>query len=237
MTSSTDSQSIDPDQIERLLDRFGIGFGPVIVRPIGDGHSNLTFLLTRGNEHRVLRRPPRPPYPPSAHDVLREAMIVDAAGAAGLPVPAVLATIDAEQQRTSPFVPMEFIDGVAISNDLSDPLSSSRDRARIGPAMISTLGAVHDVDPARTPLAGHNRGAGYLERQLRRFAEIHASTGTGAVRGLAEVGDWLSAYRPGWSETTLVHGDFRLGNVLFAKRTPAHVVAVLDWELAALGTH
>jgi aminoglycoside phosphotransferase (APT) family kinase protein len=183
----------------------------------------------------VLRRPPRPPYPPSAHDVLREAAVLEALDGTGVPVPAILAKVDDTDILGVPFVLMEHVDGVAISNELPSFLDSVEDRDRIGRALVDALVRVHDVDIARMPLGSRAGTAGYLERQLARFSKIRDATRIRPLPGLDEVGEWLAANRPPCSETTLVHGDFRLGNVLFARESPARLSAILDWELAALG--
>jgi aminoglycoside phosphotransferase (APT) family kinase protein len=227
------SSLLDLDHIEQLLDQLGLGSGAVTAEPLGDGHSNLTFLLTRRDAQYVLRRPPKPPYPPSAHDVLREAEILEALGRQGLPVPAILAKVEDLAVIGVPFVVMEFVDGVAFSTAL--PERFAPEGAAIGNATLTALAAIHAVDPATVPSASRKTGAGYLDGQLRRFARIRDATRIRPIEGLDEVGAWLSANRPASSDTTMVHGDFRLGNLLFARKPPARVAAVLDWELATVG--
>jgi aminoglycoside phosphotransferase (APT) family kinase protein len=226
---------IDLAKIEEILDEHGLGAGPVAAEALGDGHSNLTFLLSRGDDRYVLRRPPKPPYPPSAHDVLREAKVIEAVATAGPPVPAVLAKVDDARILGVPFVVMEFVDGYAITNDLPAPLASPDDAARIGEALIGALVDIHAVDIASTPLDPRAGTPDYLERQLRRFSKIRESTRIRPLPGLDEVGAWLAANRPHSQATTLVHGDFRLGNVLFAREPPPRLAAILDWELATVG--
>jgi aminoglycoside phosphotransferase (APT) family kinase protein len=235
VTTAVDPSLIDLGKVEPILDHHGLGAGPVTAATIGDGHSNLTFLLSRGDDRYVLRRPPRPPYPPSAHDVLREAAVIEAVGAVGLPVPAVLAKVEDAAILGVPFVVMEFVDGYAISNALPSALASPADAIRIGEALLEALVAIHAVDIAATPLNPPSGTAGYLERQLHRFSKIRESTRIRTLPGLDEVGAWLAANRPRTQATTLVHGDFRLGNALFAREAPARLAAILDWELATLG--
>ncbi len=235
MSPAPDPSLIDLARIERVLDEQGLGAGDLAAEALGDGHSNLTFLLSRGDDRYVLRRPPRPPYPPSAHDVIREAAVIEAGAAVGLPVPAVLAKVEDAGILGVPFVVMEFVDGYAISNDLPAALASPDDATAIGEALIGALVAIHAVDIASTPLDPHAGTSGYLERQLRRFSKIRESTRIRPLPGLDEVGAWLAANRPHSQAMTLVHGDFRLGNVLFARESPPRLAAILDWELASLG--
>jgi len=229
----SDFPLLDLDRIEQLLDQLGLGSGRVTAEPLGDGHSNLTFLLSRESDRYVLRRPPRPPYAPSAHDVVREAAILEALGRNGLPVPAILAKVEDVTLIGAPFVIMEFVDGVAFSTNL--PESFAAQGAPIGSATIAALTAIHAIDPATMPIASQHSGTGYLDRQLRRFTTIRDAARIRPIAGLDEVGAWLAANRPASSDTTLVHGDFRLGNLLFASEPPARIAAVLDWELAAVG--
>jgi aminoglycoside phosphotransferase (APT) family kinase protein len=235
LTPSLDVPLVDLPGVERLLDRLGLGSGALSAQPLGDGHSNLTFTLSRNDVRYVLRRPPKPPYPPSAHDVLREAAVLEALSAAGLPVPAVLAKVDDEALLGVPFVIMEFIEGHAISNVLPEALASDQDTDEIGRAVVAALVAIHSVDIAATPLHRRGQTSNYLERQLGRFAKIREATRIRSIPGLDEVGAWLAENRPHSVGTTLVHGDFRLGNLLFATTSPARIAAILDWELAALG--
>jgi aminoglycoside phosphotransferase (APT) family kinase protein len=223
------------EPLERLLDELRIGEGPLTATPLGDGHSNVTYLLERGATRVVLRRPPRPPYAPSAHDVLREARLLGALSAAGLPVPAVLATVEDPTALGVPFVLIEHVAGHAISTTVPTALSRRQDARRIGDRMVDVLVAIHAVDVTRPPLAEFGKPTGYLERQLRRFSSIWAEVATRHVVDLDAVAAWLAAERPDTIATTLVHGDFRLGNMLYSQAPPARLVAVLDWEMATLG--
>ncbi len=223
------------DPVEALLDELAIGSGPVTATPLGDGHSNVTYLLKRGGERVVLRRPPRPPYAESAHDVLREARLLELLGAAGLRVPRVLATVDDTDQLGVPFVVMEHVAGHAISSTVPPELDEPTEHTRIGDELIDALVELHAVDVSDGPLAQIGKPSGYLERQLRRFSAIWGEVATRTIPDLDAVTAWLTAHGPQTSETTLVHGDYRLGNVLFAPDAPARLTAILDWEMATLG--
>jgi aminoglycoside phosphotransferase (APT) family kinase protein len=221
--------------LEALLDDLRIGSGPVEATPLGDGHSNVTYLLSRGIARVVLRRPPRPPFPASAHDVLREARLMADLHAVGLPVPRVLAQIHDPSALGVPFVLVEFIAGHAISTHLPRALASKQDARRIGEEVVDALVKLHAADVSGPPLSGIGKPSGYLERQLRRFGSIWEDVATRPLPELDRVRAWLEDHRPASAETTLVHGDFRLGNTLYAPDPPARLVAVLDWEMATLG--
>jgi aminoglycoside phosphotransferase (APT) family kinase protein len=223
------------DPVEALLDELAIGAGPVTATPLGDGHSNVTYLLTRGTERVVLRRPPRPPYAESAHDVLREARLLELLHAAGLRVPRVLATVRDTDQLGVPFVVMEHVAGHAITGTVPPELDKPAEHARIALDLIDALVELHAVDVTSGPLAQIGKPTGYLERQLRRFSAIWNEIATRPIPDLDTVTKWLTEHHPQTAQTTLVHGDFRLGNVLFAPDPPARLTAVLDWEMATLG--
>jgi aminoglycoside phosphotransferase (APT) family kinase protein len=223
------------EPLRQLLDDLGLGTGPVSAAPLGAGHSNVTYLLRRGPARVVLRRPPRPPYAESAHDVLREARIMRAARESGLPVPTILAMVDDTSVLGVPFVLVEHVAGHAISSAMPDTLGFGDDARSMSERLVDTLADVHAIDVSAGPLATIGRPSGYLERQLRRFATIWEEVKTRELPEMDVLAAWLAEHRPQSSETTLVHGDYRLGNVLFGTGNPARLVAVLDWEMATLG--
>jgi len=223
------------EPLEDLLDGLGLGSGPIDAQPLGDGHSNVTYLLTRGQARVVLRRPPRPPFPPSAHDVLREARLLEALREARLPVPRILARVADPNALGVPFVLVEHVPGHAISTTLPAALASRDDCRRISEALVDALVELHAADVSVPPLAQIGKPTGYLERQLHRFGKIWEDVATRPLPDHEIVTSWLDEHRPDSRETTLVHGDFRLGNMLYAPESPARLVAVLDWEMATLG--
>jgi aminoglycoside phosphotransferase (APT) family kinase protein len=223
------------EPLRELLDGMQIGAGPVTAEPLGAGHSNVTYLLRRGSVSVVLRRPPRPPYAESAHDVLREGRIMTAARAAGLPVPRILAAIEDPMLLGVPFVLVEHVAGHTISSELPHELRSTENARQVGERLVAALADIHAVQVSSGELAHIGRPSGYLERQLRRFATIWAQVKTRELAAMDDLTAWLTEHRPTTAETTLVHGDFRLGNVIFAPEGPPLVAAVLDWEMATLG--
>jgi aminoglycoside phosphotransferase (APT) family kinase protein len=221
--------------LEAYLDSQGLGEGPVEASRIGEGHSNLTFLIERGGRQFVLRRPPRPPLPPSAHDVLREARLLSAVRGTPIRVPEVLAACDDESILGVPFYVMNYVDGTVMTSEVPEPLATPEDRRRISTELIDSLAEVHSVDYAACGLEGFGKPTGYLDRQLRRFNGLWEHNKTRELPLVQEVGEWLAGNKPESPPATIVHGDYRLGNTMFANRPPARLVAIFDWELATIG--
>jgi aminoglycoside phosphotransferase (APT) family kinase protein len=221
--------------LEAYLDAQGLGSGPVSAETVGEGHSNVTFLIERGGERWVLRRPPRPPLPPSAHDVLREAWLLRALGVTDVRVPRVLAACDDEAVIGAPFYVMELVAGDVIVNAIPAALDTDAERRRIGEELVDALAEVHAVDWQAIDLEGFGKPTGYLERQLRRFAGLWEHNRTRELATLDRVTEWLGANRPESPQATIVHGDYRLGNVMVAPGAPARIAAIFDWELATIG--
>jgi aminoglycoside phosphotransferase (APT) family kinase protein len=221
--------------LEAFLDARGLGSGPLEAEPVGEGHSNVTYLVHRAGGAWVLRRPPRPPLPPSAHDVLREARLLKAVQGTVVRAPAVLATCDDESVIGAPFYVMERVDGDVITSDVPAPLDDEASRARIGEELIDALVEVHAVDWQACGLEGYGKPTGYLDRQLRRFGGLWEHNRTRELPVLDNVTAWLAEHKPESPEATIVHGDYRLGNTMFAPGAPARLVAIFDWELATIG--
>jgi aminoglycoside phosphotransferase (APT) family kinase protein len=221
--------------LEAFLDAQGLGSGPVEAETIGEGHSNVTFLVRRGAETWVLRRPPRPPLPPSAHDVLREARLLTAVETAPVRTPRVLATCDDESLIGAPFYVMEHVEGHVITHAVPAPLDASEEHARMGEELIDTLVEIHAVDWEACGLEGYGKPTGYLDRQLRRFGGLWEHNKTRDVPALDTLTAWLAEHRPESGTASIVHGDYRLGNVMFAPEAPARLIAIFDWELATIG--
>ena len=200
--------------------------------PIGDGHSNVTFALSTGV---VLRRPPRGPLPPSAHDVLREARLLTALEPTAVRTPRVLAVCDDPGVIGAPFYVMERVDGEVITHSVPKPLDTDDGHAAIAEQLVRGLVELHAVDWTTLGLEGFGKPTGYLERQLRRFGGLWEHNRTREIEAMDEVGRWLAAHLPHSPPATVVHGDYRLGNTMFATEAPARLTAILDWEMATIG--
>jgi aminoglycoside phosphotransferase (APT) family kinase protein len=221
--------------LEARLDAHGLGSGPVQAEPVGEGHSNITYLIRRDGGEWVLRRPPRPPLPPSAHDVLREARLLTAVDGQRIRTPRVLLTCDDEAVIGAPFYVMEKVEGDVVTTALPPALDEPVERARIAEELIDALVEIHAVDWRACGLEGYGKPTGYLDRQLRRFSGLWEHNKTREVPELDAATAWLTAHRPESPDATIVHGDYRLGNTMFARGAPARLVAIFDWELATIG--
>jgi aminoglycoside phosphotransferase (APT) family kinase protein len=200
--------------------------------PIGDGHSNVTFALSTDV---VLRRPPRGPLPPSAHDVLREARLLAALEPTAVRTPRVLAVCADPSLIGAPFYVMEKVEGEVITDQVPAPLDDPAGRAAIADELIDALVELHGVDYTEIGLEGFGKPTGYLERQLRRFTGLWEHNRTRELPVVEEIGRWLAANLPQSPPATIVHGDYRLGNTIYAATAPARLDAILDWEMATIG--
>lgn len=225
------------ERVGAFLDRHGLGSGPVRASRIGEGGgSNFSFLLDRGGERYVLRRPPRPPLPPSAHDVVREARLQLALAPLGIRVPRIRAVCEDQEILGVPFYVTDFIDGFVVTDEL--PPGFDRDasaRRRLAEDLVDSLIEIHAADVSAPALAALARPGNYLERQVRRFSALWELNATRPLPLVAEVGARLAASMPEPQAPVVVHGDYRLGNMIVLPGRPAPIVAVLDWEMGAIG--
>ncbi|MBA2349120.1 MAG: phosphotransferase family protein, partial [Solirubrobacterales bacterium] len=218
-----------------FLDEHGIGSGELEVAPIGDGHSNHTFLVTRGDRRFVVRRPPRGELPPSAHDVLREARVIGAVGPAGVRAPAVLAVGEDTSIIGKPFFVMDAVDGVVITDTVPAALDSPEQRRALSFELVDALVELHACDWQAAGLEGFGKPTGYTERQLKRFIGLWEINKTREIPEVERVGSWLKENLPESPTATIVHGDFRVGNVMYEDGAPARLNAILDWEMSTIG--
>lgn len=223
------------DALTAFLDERGLGQGPPAFERIGEGHSNATFKVTRGGEPFVLRRPPRPPVPRGTHDVLREARVMAALAGSDVPVPRVLAVCEDDSVIGAPFYVTTHLDGVVVTDAMPSVLDDVEARRDMGNALVDTLAALHAVDWEASGLAGFGRPDGYLARQVSTFSRLWDAHRTREVEAVDALSRWLGETMPETRATTIVHGDYRIGNLMFEAEPPVRVCAVLDWEMATLG--
>jgi aminoglycoside phosphotransferase (APT) family kinase protein len=221
--------------LEALFDENGLGSGPIEAEPVGEGHSNVTYLVRREGGEWVLRRPPRPPLPPSAHDVLREAFLLRSVQDAAVRTPRVLLTCDDEGVIGAPFYVMEKVEGHVLTSSIPPQLDDEANRRGIAEELIDALAELHAVDWRACGLEGYGKPTGYLDRQLRRFGGLWEHNRTRELPTMERLVEWLTANKPQSGEATIVHGDYRLGNTMFAPDAPPRLVAIFDWELATIG--
>ena len=225
------------DRVRAFLDEHRLGSGDVRARRIGEGGgSNFTFLLERDEGTFVLRRPPRPPLPPSAHDVVREAKLQLALREAGfLRLPTIVAVAEDETILGVPFYVMTYLDGNVLTDELAPGLESESARGRLAKDLVDSLVEIHAADVSTPRLAAFARPGSYNERQVRRFTQLWGINKTREIPTVEVVGEWLAANLPSPLPETVVHGDFRLGNTMVAPDEPSRILAVLDWEMGAIG--
>lgn len=226
---------IDIGRLSAWLTENIAGFsGPLSLKKFAGGQSNPTFLLTAASGRYVLRRQPLGPILKGAHAVDREARVMGALAGAGFPAPRVHALCTDVAVIGSSFVVMDFVDG-RIFWDGGLPDVPREDRASYQSAMAATLAQLHSYDPAVLGLDDYGRSERYFERQLHRWTrQYRGDEAAGRYADMDAVADWLEARIPGDAATCLVHGDYRIDNIVFDPVEP-HVIAVLDWELSTLG--
>jgi aminoglycoside phosphotransferase (APT) family kinase protein len=224
------------DRVQPWLDEHGLGAGPVQASRIGEGGgSNFSFLLERGDERFVLRRPPRPPLPPSAHDMVREARLQLALAPHGIRLPAIRAVCEDEGVIGVPFYVMDYLPGPIVTGALPPGLEREEDRRALGLDLVETLVEIHAVDVRSPGVADFVREGSYPERQVRRFTQLWDVNRTRELPDVVAVGDWLAANLPEPAPLAVVHGDYRLGNMILDADEPTRIRAVLDWEMGAVG--
>ncbi|MFM7224926.1 MAG: phosphotransferase family protein [Actinomycetota bacterium] len=208
---------------------------PLRAELISGGRSNLTYSIGDGVHEWVLRRPPLGHVLPTAHDMAREHRIIRALAGSAVPVPAALAFCDDVTVNDAPFYVMEKVDGVILRTP-ADLAGLSPDEARrCSEALVDVLVAIHAVDYPAAGLADFGRPDGYVERQVRRWGEQWERSKTRELPEIDELARRLRAAIPQSPAPTIVHGDYRLDNVMLAPDDPGRIVAVLDWEMATLG--
>ncbi|WP_137283777.1 phosphotransferase family protein [Halorussus salinisoli] len=244
--STTEDES---DYFERLVDRNALRdylaerLGTVeeyAVRHHPEGHSNETLFVTWGDRELVVRRPPPGETADTAHDVLREYRVMDALQDTDVPVPRTVLACEDHSVVGSDFYVMGRVEGDVLRDGEPDRFGTPDAHRRIGEELVDTLAAIHALDYDDAGLGEFGHPPGYTERQVERWTEqLHwASERTAderTVPELREVGDWLADNCPSDHDHALVHGDYKLDNVMFAPGTPPELAAVFDWEMATLG--
>ena len=224
--------------LDALADWMGAhvsGFaGPVAATKFDVGQSNPTYRLDAASGAYVLRRKPPGVLLKSAHAVDREFRVQRALAGSGVPVPRMLALCEDDSVIGSMFYVMELIKGRGFV-DPSMPGLEPQARAAILDEMARVLAAVHSVDLAAAGLEDYGPPGNYYERQLARWTKQYRASETGEIAAMEALIDWLGAHMPpDDGQRTLVHGDYRIDNMLFAQDGP-DCLAVLDWELSTLG--
>ncbi len=224
----------DVGRLEAYLHVHVPGFsGPVLISQFKGGQSNPTYLVETPLRRYVLRRKPPGKLLPSAHAVDREYRVISALHAQSFPVPApVLYCADDGVVGTAFFV-MSHVEG-RVFWEPQMPASNPIERTQVYDAMNATLARLHTFDPAAIGLSDYGRGENYVARQVERWSKQYRASQTAAIEDMEQLIAWLPAHPPPPQPPRLVHGDYRLDNIILAPDA-AKIAAVLDWELSTLG--
>ena len=227
---------VDVATLERYLRQHVDGFaGPLTLEQFQGGQSNPTYKLVTPARRYVMRAKPGPAAKllPSAHAIEREFRVQRALAGSDVPVADMLCLCEDESVIGRAFYVMEMIEGRVFWQQ-SLPDASPSERGAIYDEMNRVIAALHRVDYDAVGLEGYGRVGHYLERQISRWSKQYLASETEPIPEMNRLIDWLPAHIPAGDETSIVHGDYRLDNMIFAPDQP-RVVAVLDWELSTLG--
>ena len=207
--------------------------GPLTVRQFQGGQSNPTYYLQTPQREYVLRRKPPGKLLPSAHAVDREYRVITALGQTDVPVPRTYALCEDPEVVGTPFFIMECVNGRVIT-DARLPGLTPADRAAMYDAMNDVLARLHNVNWKAVGLADFGKPGNYFARQFHRWTSQYRASETETIASMDRLIGWLPGHIPADDTTTIVHGDYRLGNMIVHPTEP-RVLAVLDWELCTLG--
>lgn len=237
MTTPTVPAGIDYEGVSRYFaQHVPGGDAPLTVSLISGGRSNLTYKISSPTQNWVLRRPPLGHVLPTAHDMSREYTVLAGLSKTDVPVPHPIALCENNDVNGAPFYVMEYREGVIIVDTLPEGYAETdAERRALGLGMVRTLAQLHAVDYNAVGLSGFGHPQGYLERQVRRWHEQWVRSETRPIPEIDEVIRRLRNAIPESPAPTIVHGDFRLGNMMMDPKEPGRTVAILDWEMATLG--
>jgi aminoglycoside phosphotransferase (APT) family kinase protein len=234
LTPVRDAHRFDERALDRYLRAHVDGYaGGLSVRQFEGGQSNPTFVLASGDAEYVLRKQPPGQLLPSAHQVDREYRVMHALRDTDVPVPRMYALCEDASVIGTKFYVMERVRG-RVFTDLLLPGLTNPQRRAVYRDLTRVLAALHSVDPAKVGLADFGRPGNYYERQISRWSKQYIASKTEDIDAMERLMAWLPAHIPQSDETVVVHGDYRLGNVLLHPTEPK-IAAVLDWELSTLG--
>ncbi|WP_329397452.1 phosphotransferase family protein [Streptomyces melanogenes] len=232
---STVPPGLDPERLRAHLDRErpGLVAGPLTARIVEGGRSNLTYIVTDGTGQWVVRRPPLGHVLATAHDMKREHRVISALHPTSVPVPEPLLLCEDESVIGAPFYVMEYVAGTPYRTaEQLAPLGPERTRAALL-GLVDTLVELHAVDPEAVGLGDFGRPEGFLDRQLRRWGKQLDASRNRELPGIDELHAALGRELPVSPAPTVIHGDYRLDNVLVGDDD--EIKAVLDWEMSTLG--
>jgi len=224
----------DPARLEAWLRDHVAGYqGPLAIEQFGGGQSNPTYRLTAPSGRYVLRRKPPGKLLASAHAVDREYRVISALGTTGFPVPRTYGLCEDDGVIGTAFYVMDCVEGRVLW-DQQLPDMPRGERAAIFDAMNATIARLHQVDYRAIGLESFGRPGNYLQRQIERWSKQYRLSETERIEAMDNLIAWLPQNIPTEDATSIVHGDYRLDNMIFAADAP-DILAVIDWELSTLG--
>ena len=233
-TAGPPAHRIDAARLAEWLRENVAGFsGAPAIAQFKGGQSNPTYRIEAGGRRYVLRRKPPGKLLPSAHAVDREFRVVSALATIDFPVPRAYALCLDESVVGTTFYVMDYVDG-RVFWDPALPGLSPAERGAVYDAMNETIARLHRVDYAALGLGDFGKPGGYVKRQIERWTKQYRASETERIEAMDHLIAWLPAHAPDDAATSLVHGDFRIDNLIFDRAAP-RVLAVLDWELSTLG--
>ena len=221
------------EPLSQYLKGTGLTKGPIELSQLTGGQSNPTYKISDGNSHYVLRKKPGGVLLPSAHAVDREHRVMKALAGTDVPVPQMLAYCEDEGIVGTAFFIMEYLDG-RVFTDQSLPGLSASERRQIYEQMNRTIFAIHRLDYVSLGLETFGKPGNYFARQIARWSRQVREANIAIPDSLNRLMDWLPEHIPPEDGTSLIHGDFRMDNLIFHK-TDLRIIGVLDWELSTLG--
>ncbi len=232
----TERHRFDEQRLQEYLSQALPEFaGPLQVRQFQGGQSNPTYLLSTPSQSYVMRSKPAPVAKllPSAHAIEREFRVMRALARHGIPVPAVRLLCEDESVIGRAFFLMQHVEG-RVFWEQSLPGLAASERGAIYDEMNRVIAALHKVDIDAAGVADFGRAGNYFERQIGRWSKQYRASATEPVAAMNALIEWLPSHVPAGDETTIVHGDYRLDNLIFHPTEP-RILAVIDWELSTLG--
>jgi acyl-CoA dehydrogenase len=221
------------EPLSQYLKGLGLTKGPIELCQLTGGQSNPTYKISDDKVHYVLRKKPSGVLLPSAHAVDREYRVMKALASTDVPVPQMLAYCEDENIIGTPFFIMEYLDG-RVFVDQSLPGLMPSERQHIYEQMNRTISAIHRLDYVSLGLETFGKPGNYFARQITRWSRQVREANIAIPDSLNKLMDWLPEHIPSEDETSLIHGDFRMDNLIFHK-TDMRIIGVLDWELSTLG--
>jgi aminoglycoside phosphotransferase (APT) family kinase protein len=240
MTSQTDIQpeSTDLDLLALrayLTEHTALAPGELTAQLIAGGRSNPTYVVADQTREWVLRRPPHGLVLETAHDMGREHTVLSALAGTAVPVPVPVALCQDPAVLGAPFYMMDRLAGRTLRDREATGAMTPDERSRLATGMVDLLVALHEVDPDEVGLGSWGRPDGYLARQLRRWRKQWDAAHSKELAVIDELFDLLTATLPDTKYPGIVHGDFKVDNVMVSVDDPGTIVGLLDWEMSTLG--